>query len=63
MNNKTSWICVGLSTTACFILTLSTYLLTKNLLSKITLIICAAAFAVFWVTFLIEFIRYKKSAK
>ncbi len=64
MNNKNFmpmlWLCVGLSTISSFIVTLITYIQTQSLLSMIVFIICLIGSVVFWITFIIAFIQFKK---
>ena len=65
MNNKKFIpnLCVGLSIISCFILTLIIYIQTKSLLGMIAFIICLIGSVVFWITFIIEIIQFKKNKK
>lgn len=67
MSNKNfapmSWFCVGLSTLSCFILTLTTYIQTRSPISLAAFVVCSIGAVVFWITFAIETVRFKRNKK
>lgn len=65
MNNKQliSILSVGLSVTACFVLTIITYVFTHSVISLVALIISLVGVAVFWIAFIIEIVKNKINKK